>query len=64
MCDQNKLFEALASCIGPIPLPYVCWLYMKLAMLPLSTFSPESRTEIIQTAVNDRFKSRFTIIQI
>ena len=64
MCDQNKLFEALASCIGPIPLPYVCRLYMKLAMLPLSTFSPESRTEIIQTAVNDRFKSRFTIIQI
>ena len=64
MCDQNKLFEALASCIGPISLPYICRLYMKLAMLPLSTFSPESRTEIIQTAVNDRFKSRFTIIQI
>ncbi|CAF3818679.1 unnamed protein product [Rotaria sp. Silwood1] len=64
MSDSNKLFEVLASCIGPTPLPYVCRMYMDLSILPPSVLSSDSRAQIIQTAVNERFESQFTIVQI
>ncbi|CAF3817891.1 unnamed protein product [Rotaria sordida] len=64
MSDPNKLFEVLASCIGPTPLPYVCRMYIDLSIVPSSILSSDSRTQIIQTAVNERFQSQFTIHQI
>jgi hypothetical protein len=64
MSDADKLFEVFACCIGPTPLPYVCRIYMALSILLLSVLPSDSRTEIIQTAVNDRFISHFSVDQI
>ncbi|CAF3388792.1 unnamed protein product [Rotaria socialis] len=64
MSDSNNLFEILASCIGPAPLPYVCRMYMDLSIIPSSILSSDLRTRTIQKAVNERFKSQFTIGQI
>ncbi|CAF2111666.1 unnamed protein product, partial [Rotaria magnacalcarata] len=62
--DNNKLFDALASCIGSTPLPYVCRIYMDLSVIPLSIMPSDSRTQIVLNAVNERFKSQYSIHQI
>ncbi|CAF3382260.1 unnamed protein product [Rotaria sp. Silwood1] len=64
MSDPNKLFEVLASCIGPTPLPYACRMYINRSILPPSILSSEPLIQVIQTAVNERFQNQFTIDQI
>ena len=64
MSESKNLFEALASCIGPTPLPYVCRLYMDFLAIPSSILPSDSRMQIIKNTVNERFKSQFTTDQI
>lgn len=64
MSNDNKLFELLASCIGPMPLHFVCRIYTDLSVFPSSVLPSDLRTNIIRTAVNDRFKSDYSIDQI
>ena len=64
MSDCKKLFDTLASCVGPAPLPYVCRIYMHLSVVPLSILSSNSRVQVILSAVNERFKTQYTLHQI
>ena len=64
MSEDNKLFDILTSCIGPTPVPYVFRIYIYLLTLPSCILPSDLRTRVIQTAVNDRFKSQFAIDQI